>query len=191
MKYAFDLNGDDFFIWEKLFKKIVLFNEKTRKYIDDEIRSLDNFENKIGVLIRGTDYVALKPRFHPRQSTIKEVIEKVDEFISKYGYGKIYVVTEEQKLLNIVIEHFGKDIVEINNRQFYDSYWSSKNQAAISEIHFDRENDNYLKGLEYLSSLTILSNCSAIVAGNCGGTFYSLVMKNNFKHICVFNKGLY
>lgn len=61
----------------------------------------------------------------------------------------------------------------------------------IGQIHFDRENDNYLKMIEYLSSMIILSKCDAIVAGNCGGSLFAVLNSETVKNRCVFDKGYY
>ena len=61
----------------------------------------------------------------------------------------------------------------------------------IGDVKFDRENDNYWKGLEYLSSLVILSNCTDLVAGNCGGTEFAVLYTAGYRNKYIFNKGLY
>ena len=61
----------------------------------------------------------------------------------------------------------------------------------IGQIHFDRENDNYLKRIEYLSSMIILSKCDAVVAGNCRGTHFAVLNSETVKNRYVFDKGYY
>ena len=59
-------------------------------------------------------------------------------------------------------------------------------------MHFERENDEYLKGLEYLSSLYIVSQCKALIAGNCGGSQMAVFVnggRHEYEH--VFDLGMY
>lgn len=191
MKLAFDLEGQDFYIWRELYKKLIIFNEETSRYIGEEITEKGNLNNTVGVLLRGTDYVSLKPKGHPIQPTVSETLDAVNTYINQYGYEKIYVATEEKKLLDAVISQFGEEKILTNRRRYFDSYYELKKDSVIGEVHFDRDNDNYYKGLEYLSSLNILAKCNGLVAGNCGGTYYSLLIPNTFEHIYIFNKGLY
>ena len=45
--------------------------------------------------------------------------------------------------------------------------------------------------MEYLSSLVILSNCTDLVAGNCGGTEFAVLYTAGYRNKYIFNKGLY
>lgn len=49
-----------------------------------------------------------------------------------------------------------------------------------------------LSGLEYLSSIILLSRCTALVGGNCGGTLGALFFNDEkYEFVHVFNLGLY
>ena len=48
-------------------------------------------------------------------------------------------------------------------------------------MNFERENDSYYKGLEYFSSIVILSRCQALIGGNTGGSCAAMFM-NNMKY---------
>ena len=64
--------------------------------------------------------------------------------------------------------------------------------SYIKDVHFERKNDNYLSGLEYLSSIILLSRCTALVGGNCGGTLGALFFNDEkYEFVHVFNLGLY
>ena len=71
-----------------------------------ETRYKELFDGHVlGVFLRGTDYVRMKPKGHPIQPSIEQVIEKIDEFLGRHNdIKKIFVVTEDdayfQKLKN-------------------------------------------------------------------------------------------
>lgn len=83
-------------------------------------------------------------------------------------------------------------MVRSNKRTYYgEAHYSNREINLIGQIHFDRENDNYLKVTGYLSSMIILSKCDAIVVGNGGGTLFAVLNSETVKNRCVFDKGHY
>ena len=65
------------------------------------------------------------------------------------------------------------------------------NVKRIGDVRFERDNDNYIRGLRYLSSLVILSRCDALLAGNCGGTLFSLFYNNRkYERFKIYDLGL-
>ena len=105
------------------------------------------------------------------------------------------MATEEEKIYQMFEEAFPGQII-INKRQYYDEFYEIKNkfgdEARISWVHNDRENDNYYKSLEYLSSVFLLSKCNALIGGSCGGTQAAIYMNGNqYEYKYLFDLGLY
>ena len=177
-------------IWSYLNKTFVVFNNETKAYIEQEKKNLLN-QKTLGVLLRGTDYTSLRPKGHPVQPEVHKIIEQVKVFIEGKNYKKLYVATEEKRLFEKIVAAFGSENVLSNSRTYYDEQYYNAKHDYIGEVHFERENDNYLKGLEYLSSITILSACDGLVSGNCGGSMYALLRSTDYTDICIFNEGYY
>lgn len=186
----FNLGNEDFLVWSFLFQKLIIFNNKTNEYIQHEMNLIQKGKT-LGLLLRGTDYITLKPKGHPIQPKTEEVLRVAEEWMHKKGYKYIYVATEEKRLLNMVIEYFGEQKVLTNNRSYYDEKYYKGNPCVISSIKLYDENDNYKRGLEYLSSLVILGNCDGLISGNSGGVQFALYYSKTYKDIYVFNKGFY
>lgn len=179
-------------IWCQLYKKYFKFNIETKEYIEQEYQRLIAGKRILGVICRGTDYLILKPSGHPIQPTIDEVIECCQKYMLSDKYDGIYLATEERQIRDVFIKNFPGKIIE-NKRTYYDDIFNKNSSISyIKDVHFERENDNYLKGLEYLSSIILLSRCTALIGGNCGGTLGALFFndeKYEFKKI--FDLGLY
>ena len=188
---GFGDNQKDFQTWSFFYRTFVCFKDSIRQYIRQEVDHAGVKENSLGLLIRGTDYTASMPKGHPVQPTIDELIQKATEYHQNYAYSAIYVATEEERLFRQIKVAFGEDLVRENRRSYYDKEFYQKRMKYIGDVKFSRENDNYWKGLEYLSSLVILSNCTDIVAGNCGGTEFALLFSSGYRNKYIFNKGLY
>lgn len=182
--------GEDFIVWSFLYKTFVSLNEKTRSYITQEEKTLAvDYEKTLGVLVRGTDYVSTKPKYHPIQPDVSDIVKKAEEYIQRYGFTKIYLATEEERIYQQFADHFGKDLILVNKREYYDGIY--KEGELIGRVHFNREHDNYWRSIEYLSSLVILSRCKELCAGNCGGAKFAMLYSDTYERPYVFDLGYY
>lgn len=181
--------------YAKLYKSFVKLNQKTKEYFDNEYNNIIKDKRVLGVLCRGTDYTANKPKGHPVQPPIKDVISLVEKKLLDLKCEWIYLATEEKKIAEQFERAFPKKIL-INKRKYFDEFHEIRNkqgeEARISWVHFDRENDNYYKSLEYFSSINLLSKCTALIAGNCGGSRTALYLNDNkYEYSYLFDLGIY
>ncbi len=176
--------------WCRVFQSLVRLNEPTQAYIDHEYESLFRPEEKVlGVLCRGTDYIGFKGL--PVQPDVETVIRDAKVWMERYGYTKIYLATECSSIYNAFCNAFAGQIIT-NKRTYYDTIMQDKQYALIGQVSFERPHDNYLKGLEYLSSLVLLSHCRALLAGNCGGSLFSLFYNNRqYERFQIYRLGNY
>ena len=173
-----------------LVNKFAVLKDDVQDYVNREINQL-LVGNMLGVLCRGTDYVTAKPKGHPVQPSIDMIIEDTRRMVELYGYDKIYVASEEKKIVESFVKSFGKDVIVVNKRVYYDEFYSNK-YFRVGDVAFNRDNDRYLKGLEYISSLHILSKCNALLAGNCGGSSFSLFLNDGaYKMVRIYKLGYY
>lgn len=143
-------------------------------------------------MCRGTDYTVKKPSGHPVQPTPEYLINYIGEKLSVLQIDFIYLATEEKRILDLFEDSFPGRIIT-NNRTYYDDkYYSAKEAKCIGEISFERDNDNYWKGIEYLSSIYILSKCASLIGGNCGASQGAIYLNNLKYEFCdIINLGLY
>lgn len=126
------------------------------------------------------DYINLKPKGHPVQPELEDVFKKVDEFMAELDCTHIYLASDEARVEFEFRKKYGDKIL-VNKREYYDDIYYGNRLAYIGEVHFDRKDDDYFKGIEYFSSLYILSRCIGLVGGNCGGS-QAAVFMNNLKY---------
>ena len=181
-------------IYGKLFKAFFTPNETAEQYFKNE-EYLIKSKRVVGVLCRGTDYVANKPKWHPVQPKVEDVINEVKIKMAEYNCEYVYLATDEEKIKAQFDQAF-PDKVITNKRKYYDEFYklkeSGKEDTRISWVHFDRENDNYYKSREYISSLNILSKCNLLIAGNCGGSRAAIYLNDNkYEYVKLFNLGVY
>lgn len=180
-------------LWGKLYENFVRLNDTTRKYVDAEYQTLFSKKRQVlGVICRGTDYTSLHPPGHPVQPPVEDVIALCREQLKSGAYDAIYLATEEKQIRDAFCEAFPGMILE-NKRRYYDEiYYKDDSIQYIKDVRFDRDNNNYWMGLEYLSSILLLSRCTALIGGNCGGTMAALFFNNGrYRYTHIFNLGLY
>lgn len=177
--------------WNKIYKKFVVYNEFCQDYIDQEFETILKGKKCLACLIRGTDYIKIKPRLHPIQPTVDEVIEKLKQVMSEQKLEYIYLATEEKKIADMVKKEFG-DVVLENKRKYFDEIYDKGDIRTVAHVNFDREDDDFWKMLEYMSSIDLLSKCDSIVAGVCGGSEAAVYFNGNkYKVMYLFDKGVY
>lgn len=187
-------------LWQDLYKRFVVLNDKVEKYVDDEMSTVFVPNRKIlGVLCRGTEYTrGGRPSGHPIQPPIEDVIKLVQEKMKEMDIEYIYLATEDGKIANTFKKAFPEKVLE-NKRFYYDDKYDDltkgkdvDNPCFLSEIGFERDDDLYWRGVEYLSSLKLVSNCDAYIAGNCGGGRAALYLNSGgFKYWHIFDCGLF
>ncbi len=179
-------------VWCKLFEKLVIINPIAKSYMDDEYNHIIKGKKVLACLGRGTDYTSTKPSGHPIQPELNELLLKVEEVFEQQNVDYIYLATEEKRIADAFNNKFPGKILE-NKRFYFDEKFKTLDKSQlISAVSFDRDNDNYLKALEYFSSINLVSKCDSFVAGLCGGSEIAIYLNNSrYNYLYIFDKGYY
>lgn len=164
--------------WGKMYECFLRLNKDSKEYCDSEAQELlgGNAADVLGVLVRGTDFnYAVGHNIQPQPEAILEIVKGL---IDSGKYSKIYLATEEYANELYFKKELGDDIVLVNKRVYFDAF-DFADGKTINDVIFDRDNDKYLRGIEYLSSVELLSKCGGIVAGLCGGTVAASYINNS------------
>lgn len=175
--------------WRKLANRYIPINETVKTMIDEECGKLFGGsvpEDTLGVLLRGTDYVALKPRNHPIQPTIDEAIPEIKRLMQEFNCNKIYLATEDISLLEGIKNEFG-------NALYYSDVLRYDHNVSgyLSEVKRERDDDHYLKGIDYLIPIGILARCKYFFAGRTSGSVGVLLLNNSLQKSIFWDKGCY
>lgn len=153
----------------------ISFNEKTLHYIESEKKKLFPEKGKIlGVVYRGTDY--LYAFEHAKPLDIAEYIEVVKEKLEECGYEYIFLATEVEEATKKFKSVFGGKVIYTEQKRYPEG-----ERRILSTVAFEREHDEYWRGLEYLAVLFLLSQCDSIMGMNTG-TFRAAVTMNEGKY---------
>jgi hypothetical protein len=143
----------------------------------------------LGVLCRGTDYLLKKPSGHPRQPDPIEVINMAKKIMDEKNCSHLYLATEDEEIYTVFKRHFGGRLL-VNSQKRYRTN-ELNNLQYISQIQDRRRRDKFFSGLEYLSSLNILSKCSCFIGGRTAGTIGVYLMTGGFDYDYTWDRGFY
>ena len=171
-----------------------------RLYIQPNLRLMQEYENARGIFdiyrnqgkkitglcLRGTDYVKGKPYMHHIQPTFEMVKEKIQQSIDDWGTEVLYINSDEEKMIHDLHEAFSDIPVISMKRQRYDSY-SVQDNTTVVEVKFDQEDDEYRRGADYIISTMLFRECDFFIAGICGSSLATLILKNDFEKEYLFS----
>ena len=143
--------------------------------------------NILGLLIRGTDYIACKPHGHPIQPNPKTVYKDIINFDNKYKYDYYFLTTEDEIIREKFINKFGKKIKYIKSKVNLNYNYKKKKLLAFN--YNIKGNISFMK--IYLINIIILSKSLDLIMSKTGGSLSALIIGKGFRNIKVYNIGWY
>lgn len=173
--------------WHNFANKFMPIKNNIMKLSNKIMKKLFNKSNNIlGVLIRGTDYISIKPKLHPIQPTIDMVISDVRQMDIRNNYDYIFFTTEDEKIRKKFIKEFSDKIKELHSFNIKYNYNSSKYLNFNSEIY-----GNIQFNKQYLLNIIILSKCLDLVTSRCSGASGIVVLSEGFRFMKIYDLGVY
>lgn len=172
--------------WRTMIKNYMNFNKNTTAFLEERYEKVVRGKSVLGVLCRGTDYIQLRPKEHPIQPTVTEMIEKVREIQSKKGYEVIYLATEDQEIYECFQAEFGDQLIGSMDKKI-----RCTKAEYLNTIYEENQIDIRTNSLEYVASIYILSKCNALIAGRTSGSVAAFIMSEGYEYFYFFNKGRY
>jgi len=172
----------------ELYQKYVRYHEEITPVIQAEYeKNIDRGRKTLGVLYRGSDMSALKLKNHPVQPTVDEMVSSIHKYMKEWKCERIFLSTEDAVAADRLKTEFGTMLSCTDQKRFADT-----GKAWLANISFERKNDRYLRGLEYLITIELLSRCNCLLAGICAGSVCARIMNNGkYEHIEMIDKGEY
>ena len=143
-------------------------------------------EKVLGVLLRGTDYVAEQPYEHPIPPPVEFAASIVFDKLQEWNCNKIFLATEDKNIVQIFKQSFGDFCVTFDRK-----YVDYKPRQTISLVRIARPNDYFQQGKDYLTQMVLLSMCNSFVAARCSGSTAVMMLADKFEHTYFFNLGRY
>lgn len=181
---AHDMNALNY--WRNITKQYLHVKEEIVSEANMLAKELLDGKKTLGLLVRGTDYVNMKPSGHPIQPSVEEVISKTDEIMKEYGCDRIYLATEDEGIYRKLKARYGDMLVAMKAQRY-----TTKGNENINDISRKNQSESFIFNKNYLINILILSKCDYLIAGNTGGTQGALLLTNGYEYSYVYDLGVY
>ncbi|MBQ3304096.1 MAG: hypothetical protein IJH03_06095, partial [Clostridia bacterium] len=127
----------------------------------------------LGVLIRGSDYLAVGFGGARKMATVEQMAPKIRQWMADYGYQKLFLATEDSDILARMKKEFGRAMIALAQERL--SVKNLREGQIITEYEREKNREDYAVKLEdttinYFYALYILSRCDAFLcSGQCNG----------------------
>ena len=179
--YNINNNYTSMNFWHKFAEKYMPIKNNIMNEVKINMKKLfGNSKNILGVMIRGTDYIKNRPKYHPIQPDVKQVISDVKKFDKEYKYDFIFFATEDEEIRIKFLSAFDNKVKIVTKEDFIqiENYNSGINKVL-----------NYMKN--YLINIIILSKCLDIITSRTSGSSGVFVLTKGFRHSKVYFLGYY
>ena len=140
----------------------------------------ENSKNILGVKLKGTDYISLKPKYRYFQPKTEQIKLDVIEMNIKYKYDFIFLSTEDELIKTEFVQEFGNKLKLLNPN--LEKKKLARNINLKRKIYGDLE---FTKN--YILNVIILSKCLDIITSRCCGAAAIFILTNRFRHIRIYN----
>lgn len=156
------LSGIDTHITGTMEIQSTVYKQDIALHLEKAYMKLFPMQGKVlGVVYRGTDYN--RAYMHTASGDLGIYIKYIKKYMSQIEYSYIFLATEVEEATIEFKREFGDQVFWVEQKRY-----AASERRWLYSIHFDRENDEFMKGLEYITVLDLLSKCNAIVGTNTG-----------------------
>ena len=182
-------DNNSVFLAREIVGKYIVLNDNVKEFIDRE-RVAVNPQNCLGVYLRGTDYLSIKPVGHYIQPTVEQAIPVIDNYLEKNPEHNIFLVTEDESIYKKMKQKYLNKIIITSFDSFIKDY-EDEGYLFQSEKLNQISNSKYERGLYYLIKEILLSECQHIIGGNTCGSWAAVAFSKNDTSYQTFDLGKY
>ena len=144
-------------------------------------------KNVLGILLRGTDYKAIKPNEHAIPPTTQRAINDTINMNKQYKYDFIFLGTEDNKIRDKFIKKFGNKLKYLLPEKKVNYNYKNKNFLTFNYKVYG--NLDFMK--TYLLSVVILSKCVDIISARTSGAAGVFILSKGYRNQLVYYLGEY
>lgn len=189
-KYRNIKNKETFNQLRKIYRRSFSIKESIARRFEQESKKLFSqccIDNVLACIYRGTDYTSIQPANHPIQPQLEEVIQLCKKQMELWECEYLFVATEDEEALEKFKKTFANCLLYTNQMRY-----SNTGNLFLAQIHNQRDNDEYMRGEEYLLVMLLLAQCKYLISGVNGAYKGAMVLKEDeYLETYIFDKGKY
>ena len=178
--------------------RLKFFRDMAKRYmsVKDDIlneandlwgKLFNNSKNVLGLLVRGTDYISIKPFEHAIPPSVDMAINDTIKWDNENKYDYIFLATEDNNIRKEFIKNFGAKLkyllpnttIEYN---YEEAYYLSFYDDVYGNMNFHKT---------YLLSMILLSKCLDVITSRTSGAAGAYVLSQGFRKDLVYYIGEY
>lgn len=173
--------------WRRFVQENLRVTPEMLALADNRQRELFGNDDRIlGCLFRGTDYVRMKPKWHPIQPTVEQAIADAREMCRRFDLHKVFLATEDASIVEAFRAAFGARLV--TNQTQMPNYASG---FLMSSGAMGDGESTLAMNRQYMVSVLLLARSRFFLAGCASGAVGALLLSPGYEHCHVYNLGVY
>lgn len=171
--------------WRELAARYLQVREEHKVAAQAYIRQELGGQPYLGVLCRGTDYLAQRPSGHPVQPEIDVVIRDCRRVMEERGLTQVYLATEDQEIWDQFAAAFPERLYSYQRTRYSVQADQNINDVANADTNaVDRNRD-------YLISILVLAQADYVLAGAANGSYGACLFRERDEDFYFYQLGLY
>lgn len=160
---------------------IIIESEKVK------LKLFRHSKNILGILMRGTDFISAKPKYHHIPPSCKIVFDDIKKLNDKNKYDYYFITTEDNNLRNNFINKFKEKLKYFTDEK--EIKYNYKKKKLLANNRNIKGNFIFMKN--YLINILILSGCLDILSAKTNGAIGAFIFSKGFRYSKVYDLGFY
>ncbi len=172
----------------RLLKKYLKLNRFTQSTIEFVKNNTDwKPDLNLGVSLRGSDYLEIKPHGHPMQPNLQEVCVAIQEILESEGDTRIFLACEDITIRSSIEDRFpGIVLQNFRTSPFFREYIALELKLTGRNLSMMTNN------LGYLVEILLFSECKSCVSSLANGSAIGIALNNGrFRSKKILSPGVY
>lgn len=172
--------------WRIIARNYMIIRDDIKSEADEFSTKLFKGKRVLGVALRGTDYVALRPHGHPIQPPVDTVIKDAQKMLEEYRCDGIYLSTEDETIIEEFRKVFGKACIVFNRSLLsYNGGW------IIDCLNNENPTGKDVSGRNYLISILLLTKTNVLLSSRASSNVGAKMITEGWEYEHYYDLGLY
>ena len=183
----YDQSNPEFLGWRDFVQKHIRLSDNMAGLAEKRHAELFGDEHRVlGCLVRGTDYLTVRPKNHPVQPDPAQVVADARRLCEERNLKKVFLATEDRSVRELFTRNFGSDLITAQDDLPDYSCDLLANSGALGDLTRTLNITT-----EYLLSVILLSRCPCFLAGCVSGSMGAALLSRGFEHAHFYRLGYY